>query len=174
MALQEAFLGFDVTLLERNVIKVLKTLAKKNPDDGETSEEEDDDENIADMCSEVRMPLEKVLKKYKDNKLNPVIDKLKAEGAGSSKTLSPFLCDKRCMAGNDVGHAKPTSLQQLPLLAARRRRLRMPRQIHRRSARKLKSTITSSTRTIRGDQRTVDHSFGQQGGQCFIVFIGWY
>jgi hypothetical protein len=129
-----------------------------------------------------------VLEKYKDNKLNPVIDKLKAEGAGSSKTLSPFLCDKRCMAGNDVGHAKPTSLQQLPLrrphrravpaeklmLAARRRRLRMPRQIHRRSARKLKSTITSSTRTIRGDQRTVDHSFGQQGGQCFIVFIGWY
>uniref|UniRef100_U5EYB3 protein-serine/threonine phosphatase n=1 Tax=Corethrella appendiculata TaxID=1370023 RepID=U5EYB3_9DIPT len=101
-ALKDAFIGFDATLLEKNVIDELKKLATKNSYEDEAVEEEEydnEDENVADLYKEATMPLNELLKQYKDKK-NPALQKLKDK---DDKTpISPFLKGKR-RSPNEAG-----------------------------------------------------------------------
>lgn len=93
-ALKDAFIGFDATLLEENVIEELKTLAKKLPEGIEPEEESADEENLADLCTEAHMPLKDVLKKYEEYKPNPDTIRIQRQLApdvlSSSKPISLF------------------------------------------------------------------------------------
>lgn len=110
-ALKDAFIGFDLTLLEPSVIEELKTLAKKNPDIGpEDSDQEDEDENIADLYHEARMPLREVLEKYKEQHgAAPAALARLQKSEASSKPLSPYLkgprTEKAAGAGPSVRNA---------------------------------------------------------------------
>lgn len=99
-ALKDAFIGFDLTLLEPSVIEELKLLAKKNPEIGpEDSEAEDEDENIADLYHEARMPLKEVLERYKEQHgTHPALARLQPSEA-SSKPVSPYLKAPRGATG---------------------------------------------------------------------------
>lgn len=96
-----------MTLLEPSVIEELKLLAKKNPDIGpEDSEGEDEDENIADLYQEARMPLREVLERYKEQHgTHPALARLQQSEA-SSKPLSPYLKAPR---NENVAGAGPSS-----------------------------------------------------------------
>lgn len=93
-ALKEAFIGFDQTLLKETVIEELKQLAKKNPDNGADDSEADEEENLADLCQEARMPLREVLERYKEHQQQGqqhcAVARLQNE-AGAAKPISPFL-----------------------------------------------------------------------------------
>ncbi|XP_063701615.1 uncharacterized protein LOC134831738 [Culicoides brevitarsis] len=108
-ALKDAFIGFDLTLLEQTVIEELKQLAKKNPDVGaEDSECEDEDENIADLYSEARMPLREVLEKYKDKPgMSDAIARLQQNEA--AKPLSPCLKGPRSSGSGGAGPSSSNS-----------------------------------------------------------------
>uniref|UniRef100_A0A6B2EFN6 protein-serine/threonine phosphatase n=1 Tax=Phlebotomus kandelakii TaxID=1109342 RepID=A0A6B2EFN6_9DIPT len=88
-ALKDAFLGFDDTLLQPGVIEELKLLAgDKYPEQGEETET-DDEEDLAELCQESRMPLTEVLEKYKEAKVEAGgVARLKGK---EHKPLSPFL-----------------------------------------------------------------------------------
>lgn len=94
-ALKDAFLGFDATLLDEKVIDELKKLSDKinGVDATEDGDEEEEDDNVDDLCKEACMPLNEVLQMYKKDKKNPALNKIK-EG-NSSKPVSPFLKGKR-------------------------------------------------------------------------------
>lgn len=66
-ALQDAFIGFDATLLNDKVIEELRHLARKNPDYEDSDMDEDDEtaEEIINLHEEATMPLADVLEKYK-------------------------------------------------------------------------------------------------------------
>lgn len=76
LALKDAFIGFDNTLLKEAVISELKQLAKTNPDWSGSEVDEDDEtaEDINNLYEESNMPLDKVLDKYKNH---PHLAKLK-------------------------------------------------------------------------------------------------
>lgn len=106
-ALQDAFLGFDATLLSEDVIEELKQLAKKNPD-AETAESDvEDEENLADLCQEAHMPLKDVLERYKGgNPTNPDMARLQASAAATNKPISPYLRGRRDpMAGGSSSNS---------------------------------------------------------------------
>lgn len=93
-ALKDAFIGFDATLVNDDVIEELKKLIPDDKvDETDTDEEADEDEeNIHELCNEGRMPLNELLEKLKD----PQMAKIKAgESSGTSKPLSPFLRGRR-------------------------------------------------------------------------------
>ncbi|XP_059612030.1 probable protein phosphatase CG10417 [Phlebotomus argentipes] len=92
-ALKDAFLGFDETLLKPEVIEELKLLAgDKYPEHGEETET-DEEEDLAELCQESRMPLTEVLEKYKEAKVEAGgVAKLKEK---EHKPLSPFLRAQR-------------------------------------------------------------------------------
>lgn len=93
-ALKDAFIGFDATLVNDDVIEELKKLIPDDKvDETDTDEEADEDEeNINELCNEGRMPLNELLEKLKD----PQMAKIKAgESSGTSKPLSPFLRGRR-------------------------------------------------------------------------------
>lgn len=104
VALKNAFLGFDATLLEDNVIQVLKILAGERNVDMDDSGAEDDDaevENLAELREEGNLPLDAVLEKYKGGgpvantaPSMPSIKKL-IDGPSGSKPQSPFLRGRR-------------------------------------------------------------------------------
>lgn len=97
-ALKDAFIGFDATLVEEEVIKELKKLIKEKSD-GDTETEEDgegdgeDEENLNELHQESRMPLNELLEKLKDGK-NRLLRNVKLE-AGGSKPMSPILRGRR-------------------------------------------------------------------------------
>ncbi|XP_065366792.1 probable protein phosphatase CG10417 [Calliphora vicina] len=98
-ALTEAFLGFDKTLLDPEVIETLKILAgEKNFVDGDDSDamEDDEDENLAELHEEGNLPLDEVMEKYKGHPSMPSLKKLK--DSNSSKPQSPFLRGRRAAA----------------------------------------------------------------------------
>lgn len=105
-ALKEAFIGFDATLLEENVIEALKSLAKKLPEGIDPDDDSGEEENLADLCQEARMPLKDVLKKYEEYKQNPNMARLQDEATGSSsslKPISPFLKAKAASSSSATG-----------------------------------------------------------------------
>ncbi|KAI8128974.1 putative protein phosphatase [Lucilia cuprina] len=98
-ALVEAFLGFDKTLLEPEVIEILKVLAgEKNFADADDSDamEDDEDEDLAELHEEGNLPLDEVMEKYKGHPSMPTLKKLK--DSNSSKPQSPFLRGRRAAA----------------------------------------------------------------------------
>lgn len=129
-ALVNAFIGLDGDILKEETMEVLKKIAgEKNPpiladameeeDDEEDDDEEmGDDENLAELCQEGRLPLHEVLLKYGRPK-NKIIEKV--EGAGDpgtpggsglnkkAKPLSPFLRAKRDAAGEISSSVGSTS-----------------------------------------------------------------
>lgn len=92
-ALKDAFIGFDATLVNDDVIEELKKLIPDDKvDETDTDEEADEDEeNIHELCNEGRMPLNELLEKLKD----PLAKVKAGESSGSSKPLSPFLRGRR-------------------------------------------------------------------------------
>lgn len=118
-ALINAFIGLDGDILKDETMNALKNIAgEKNPpalpevededDDEDDDEEIGDDENLAELFQEGRLPLNEVLLKYGRPK-NKNIEKVEAAGdpctpGGSglnkkAKPLSPFLRAKREAAG---------------------------------------------------------------------------
>lgn len=95
-ALKDAFLGFDATLVDEEIIKELKHLMPADKLDGETSDEdgEDYEEDISELRQESRMPLEELLEKLKEAKNIPLNKLKQGEGSGA-KPLSPFLRGRR-------------------------------------------------------------------------------
>lgn len=95
-ALKDAFLGFDATLVDEEIIKELKQLIPADKLDGETSDEdmEDYEEDLTELRQESRMPLNELLEKIKEAKNIP-LNKLKQGEASGAKPLSPFLRGRR-------------------------------------------------------------------------------
>lgn len=106
LALKDAFIGFDNTLLKDAVIAELKLLAKKNPDWSGSEDDEDDEtaEDINDLYEESNMPLDKVLDKYKNHPhLAKLKEFMKPPNADGSKDQSPALKGKRSRTEGSAG-----------------------------------------------------------------------
>lgn len=101
-ALKDAFIGFDATLVNDDVIEQLKKLIPDDKvDETDTDEEADEDEeNIHELCNESRMPLNELLEKLKD----PLAKVKQGESSATSKPLSPFLRGRR--NGSSSGSGK--------------------------------------------------------------------
>lgn len=102
-ALKDAFLGFDATLVNEEIIKELKELMPADKD-GENSDEDMDDEEdeISELQQEGRMPLNELLEKLKEAKNIPLA-KLKQGEASNAKPLSPCLRGRRSVPSADEG-----------------------------------------------------------------------
>lgn len=122
-ALKDAFLGFDSTLLENNVIDELKQLARKNPDyeDSEMDEDDETAEEIISLQKEATMPLNEVLEKYKGNvekiakiqtvqKLMNLIPKQKDEAESSGGPSS----SNACASGSSSSSSKASGSGSTP------------------------------------------------------------
>uniref|UniRef100_A0A0A1X7G8 protein-serine/threonine phosphatase n=1 Tax=Zeugodacus cucurbitae TaxID=28588 RepID=A0A0A1X7G8_ZEUCU len=99
-ALKEAFLGFDKTLLEPQVVEILKVLAGEKGFDGDDSDAHEDDEDFEDLAElheESHLPLDEVLEKYKGGPCMPSLKRVK-DGATGSKPQSPYLRGRRAAA----------------------------------------------------------------------------
>ncbi|XP_017471075.1 PREDICTED: probable protein phosphatase CG10417 isoform X1 [Rhagoletis zephyria] len=96
-ALKEAFLGFDKTLLEPQVVEILKVLAGEmgfDGDDSDAHEDDEDFEDLAELHEESHLPLDEVLEKYKGGPAMPSLKRVK-DGVCGAKPLSPFLRGRR-------------------------------------------------------------------------------
>ncbi|KAL0272897.1 UNVERIFIED_CONTAM: hypothetical protein PYX00_005714 [Menopon gallinae] len=94
-ALKEAFLKFDATLKEPEVINVLKELAKSGNSNADATDSED--ENLGNLKEEAQMPLEEVMAKYTANRkcfVNSSVNLLKKEGKSMGVPISPYLRGK--------------------------------------------------------------------------------
>lgn len=100
-ALKDAFVSFDATLVNDDVIEELKKLIPEDKvDETDTDEEADEDEeNIHELCNEGRMPLNELLEKLKD----PLAKVKQGESSGTSKPLSPFLRGRRNGSSSGLG-----------------------------------------------------------------------
>lgn len=94
-ALKDAFLKFDETLLQEDVLEILKQLAgERNPDrEEEVEEEEEEEEDLTQLCQESRLPLDQVLEKYKSataqfQNLNQIKEDVVSSNSGTLK-ISP-------------------------------------------------------------------------------------
>lgn len=75
-ALKDAFLGFDATLREPEVIAVLKQIVKGKEETGDNSASEDE-ENMKNLFAEAEMPLEQVMAKYRRDMISSSTKKSK-------------------------------------------------------------------------------------------------
>lgn len=94
-ALKEAFLKFDATLKEAEVVNVLKELAKSGNNNTDATDSED--ENLGNLKEEAQMPLEEVMAKYTANRecfVNSTVNSLKKEGKKIAIPISPYLRGK--------------------------------------------------------------------------------
>ncbi|KAJ6642325.1 putative protein phosphatase [Pseudolycoriella hygida] len=94
-ALKDAFIGFDSTLIDPDVVEELKKFAVDVGDGSETEDDADDEENLEELWEERDMELNAVLAKYGKEKANPAIEKV----AGAKP--SPFLKGRRNSPGED-------------------------------------------------------------------------
>lgn len=89
-------------MLQAEVIEILKTIAnEKNFNQGEESDtvEEEDDEDLAELHEEGKLPLDEVMEKYKGHPSMPVLKRLKEVGGiNQSKPQSPVLRARRAAA----------------------------------------------------------------------------
>ncbi|KAH8354955.1 hypothetical protein KR093_002912 [Drosophila rubida] len=89
IALKDAFLGFDKTLLEPTVVTTLKILAGEHnivDDEAEGYDEEDDAEELAELHEESHLPLNEVLEKYKGLPQTHDFAMIKSEAASGKLT----------------------------------------------------------------------------------------
>ncbi|XP_049852903.1 probable protein phosphatase CG10417 isoform X6 [Schistocerca gregaria] len=75
-ALKDAFLGFDATLREPEVIAILKQIVKGKEESGDNSASEDE-ENVKNLFAEAEMPLEQVMAKYRRDMISSSTKKSK-------------------------------------------------------------------------------------------------
>lgn len=106
-ALKDAFVSFDATLVNDDVIEELKKLIPEDKvDETDTDEEADEDEeNLNELCNEGRMPLNELLEKLKD----PLAKVKQGESSGTSKPLSPFLRGRRNGSSSGLGGSGSSS-----------------------------------------------------------------
>jgi len=100
-ALEESFISFDATLVDRQVVAKLKSIA-----DSDSENKEDGDENeINHLCEEASIPIEQLIAKYNNSTdddsepskpVNPLLAGLKKK---DGKTISPFLRGKKVQIG---------------------------------------------------------------------------
>jgi len=116
-ALEDCFIGFDATLVDRKVVEKLKEIAGT-----ENKEEEEQEEmEINHLCEEASMPIDAVLAKYngdshgdseaepsKPQLLNPALAALKK--GGESKPISPFLRAKKQTIGSSGDQSGTSSI----------------------------------------------------------------
>lgn len=95
-ALKDAFLGFDATLIDEEIVRELKKLMPADKLDGETSDEDGDDyeDDLTELRQESRMPLNELLEKLKEAKNIPLAKLKQGDGSGALP-LSPFLRGRR-------------------------------------------------------------------------------
>lgn len=116
-ALEEAFISFDATLVDRSVVEQLKKIAGSKEDEAEEEDEGAEGDEVHNLFEEASMPIEDVLNKYNSpsaNKepedgssrngdtsepssasskpVNPAISAMRKE----KKPVSPFLRAKNC------------------------------------------------------------------------------
>lgn len=93
-ALKDAFIGFDATLVDGEIIEELKKLMPAEKLEGETDSDEDGDgedyEDLTELRQESRMPIQELLEKLKDGKNIPLA-RLKQGEASGQKPISPCL-----------------------------------------------------------------------------------
>lgn len=102
-ALKEAFLKFDATLKEPEVVAILKEIAglkdesEKDNESENDNENDDDEENLGNLKEEAQMPIEEVMAKYASSGVaaNPSLFMLKKEDKKKTTPLSPFLRGKQ-------------------------------------------------------------------------------
>lgn len=122
-ALKDAFLGFDATLIDEEIVKELKKLMPADKLDGETSDEDGDDyeDDLTELRQESRMPLNELLEKLKEAKNVPVAKLKQGEGSGALP-LSPFLRGRRGGPAVDVaaqnGESNAITKQSMDIDAA--------------------------------------------------------
>jgi len=97
VALKDAFLGFDKTLLDPSVVGILKELAGEH---NFVDDEEDygDDEDLAELQEESNLPLNEVLEKYKGLPQTHDLIIMNAGNEENLKLFSPYLRGRRAAA----------------------------------------------------------------------------
>ncbi|XP_037728570.1 probable protein phosphatase CG10417 isoform X1 [Drosophila subpulchrella] len=97
VALKDAFLGFDKTLLDPSVVGILKELAGEH---NFVDDEEDygDGEDLAELQEESNLPLNKVLEKYKGLPQTHDLVIMKPGNEENLKLFSPYLRGRRAAA----------------------------------------------------------------------------
>lgn len=119
-ALKDAFLGFDATLIDGEVVKELREIMSAKMDESTEEDGDDDDEDISELHQESHMPLEELLEKLKAG--NIPLNKLKQGEGSGAQPLSPFLRGRRngpAADGNSQnGEAKEVTKQQVDVDAA--------------------------------------------------------
>lgn len=107
-ALKDAFLGFDATLIQPDVVKVLNQIAKD--ESGETDENRNsgsEDEDIRNLYEEAQMPIEEVMAKYQADGVGPQVKKI----LGTTPP-SPYVVAKqssKCKSLLEAGSSKAGS-----------------------------------------------------------------
>lgn len=107
-ALEDCFINFDATLVDRKVVAELKVIAGSVEED-----KEDEEEEVDHLCKEASMPIEQVIAKYNGEMngddssetsgepckplSNPLLAGLR--GADKNKPISPFLRAKSTSVG---------------------------------------------------------------------------
>ena len=116
-ALEEAFIAFDATLVDRSVVEQLKKIAGNKEDEAEEDDEGAEGDEVHNLFEEASMPIEDVLNKYNSpsakkepedsssrngeaseqcsassKPVNPAISAMRKE----KKPVSPFLRGKNC------------------------------------------------------------------------------
>ncbi|XP_017050143.1 probable protein phosphatase CG10417 isoform X2 [Drosophila ficusphila] len=98
MALKNAFLGFDKTLLEPSIVGILKLLAGEHNFVDADAEDYEEDEDLAELQEESNLPLNEVLEKYKGLPQTHDLIVLKPENESSLNNLSPYFRGRRAAA----------------------------------------------------------------------------
>jgi len=110
-ALEDCFIGFDATLVDRKVVAKLKAISG-----ADEKEDEEEAEEVNHLCEEASMPIEAVIAKYNSDgsggdsepskpvaAVNPALAHLKAGASSQQKPISPFLRAKKGMVPNSDG-----------------------------------------------------------------------
>jgi len=97
VALKEAFLGFDKTLLDPSIVGILKILAgEHNFVDAEADDYEEED--LAELQEESNLPLNEVLEKYKGLPQRQDLDLKSSDHKENFKMRSPYFRGRRAAA----------------------------------------------------------------------------
>ncbi|XP_044248655.1 probable protein phosphatase CG10417 [Drosophila takahashii] len=98
VALKNAFLEFDKTLLDPTIVGILKILAGEHNFVDADPEDYEDDEDLAELQEESNLPLNEVLEKYKGLPQTHDLFIMKSGNEANLKMLSPYLRGRRAAA----------------------------------------------------------------------------
>ncbi|XP_016962343.1 probable protein phosphatase CG10417 [Drosophila biarmipes] len=98
VALKDAFLGFDKTLLDSSVVGILKVLAGEHNLVDDEEVDYGDDEDLAELQEESNLPLNEVLEKYKGLPQAHNLDNSKPGNEKNLNLFSSYLRGRRAAA----------------------------------------------------------------------------